>query len=101
MKVNVTKSTKGKFSNLEAGTVLHVSSTYHGLSDSVLMVVNMMDGNNFTLINLEKGMKWEVLDEGRIPTIISQVGLTETINQLQASGKYDFTEVKAELNVEV
>lgn len=100
MKVNVTKSTKGKFSALEAGTVLHVTSTYHGVEDKVLMVVNMGEGKGFSLLDLETGIKSDLMTS-RLENKIYEDGLTQTINELDASGKYIFTKVKAELNVEV
>ena len=101
MKVNVIKSTKGKFSNLEAGAVLHVTSTYHGVDDAVLMVVNMGEGKGFSLLNLETGMKWDVLNEGSVESRIHENGLRTTINDIHASGKYTFTKANAEMTVEI
>lgn len=101
MKVNVIKSSKNWFSSNETGAVFHVTSKYHGVEDVMLMIVNMGEGNGTSFLNLETGMKWDVLNEGRIATKISEIGFTLTINDLHASGKYTFTKVKAELNVEV
>ena len=101
MKINVTKSTKGKFSTLQAGTVLHVTSTYHGAQDVTLMVVNMHNGSGLSLLNLETGMKWETINNGRIEVKIFEQGLVSTINELQESGKYNFTKVNAEMTITI
>lgn len=101
MKINVQKSTKRKFTALEAGTVLYVTSTYHGVEDATLMVVNMNNGSGFSLLNLETGMKWDVINNGRIEAKIFEDSLVTVINDLHESGKYTFTKVNAEMNVEI
>jgi len=101
MKINVQKSTKRKFMALEAGTVLYVTSTYHGAQDVTLMVVNMHNGSGFSLLNLETGMKWDAINNGRIEAKIFEQGLVSTINDLQESGKYNFTKVNAEMTVKI
>lgn len=101
MKINVQKSTTRKFTALEAGTVLYVTSTYFGAQDVTLMVVNMHNGSGFSLLNLETGMKWDVINNGRVEAKIFEQGLVSTINELQESGKYNFTKVNAEMNITI